>query len=140
MWWGLFALFVTFGVWWGVLRVVLLGSGRAVSFFLIPFFRACGSGGVWRINGDLCMSRSFGDPRCKPAVECRPDVRSISLSPSLSLSLSLSPSLSLSLSLSLCLSLSLTLSLYFSQRDLFSPFLGSLTQFLGSLHHTHSCY
>ncbi len=31
-------------------------------------------GGVWRVNGDLCMSRSFGDPRCKPAVCCVPDV------------------------------------------------------------------
>lgn len=50
----------------------VIARGGKVEYHTTP-----GGGGVWRINGDLCMSRSFGDPNCKPAVECRPDVRCI---------------------------------------------------------------
>ena len=31
-------------------------------------------GGCWRVNGDLAMTRSFGDPNVKDVISCVPDV------------------------------------------------------------------
>ncbi len=40
----------------------------------IEFFPNNAGGGVWRVCGDLAMTRSFGDPNVKPFTSCDPDV------------------------------------------------------------------
>jgi protein phosphatase 1L len=40
----------------------------------VEFFPNNAGGGVWRVCGDLAMTRSFGDPNVKPFTTCDPDI------------------------------------------------------------------
>jgi hypothetical protein len=43
-------------------------------FKKVEFHKSPAGGGVWRVNGDLAMSRSFGDPNVKKVISADPDV------------------------------------------------------------------
>lgn len=53
-------------------RAKIEARGGSVEFHPTPGAKK--GGGVHRVNKDLCMSRSFGDPRCKGVIDCVPDV------------------------------------------------------------------
>ena len=42
---------------------------------------SCGSGGVWRVQDCLAVSRAFGDASMKPWVTCEPEVSRRRLTP-----------------------------------------------------------
>lgn len=45
-----------------------------LAWFLLNHKKSPGGGGVWRVNGDLAMTRSFGDPNVKKFTTVDPDV------------------------------------------------------------------